>query len=106
VAVTGIPWIAQYWGVIQKISSPVIGATNATIVGRGIMNTGSSLTAFATAPSTIPQTLATVTVAQTGTPGFGMVTNIAQLVSIGVTIATNTGFTSITCDELTCELLG
>jgi hypothetical protein len=35
-----------------------------------------------------------------------MVTNIAQLVSVGVTLATNTGFTSITCDELTCELLG
>ena len=106
VAVTGIPWIAQYWGVIQKVSSPVIGLTNATIVGRGILNSGSSLTAFATAPSTIPQTLATVTVAQTASPGLGMVTNIAQLVSIGVTIGTNTGFTSITCDELTCELLG
>ncbi len=35
-----------------------------------------------------------------------MVTNIAQLVSVGVTIGTNTGFTSITTDELTCELLG
>jgi hypothetical protein len=106
VAVSGIPWIAQYWGVIQKISSPVIGLTNATIVGRGIMNTGSSLTAWTASPSTIPQTLATVTVAQTGTPGFGMVTNIAQLVSIGATVAVNTGLTSITCDELSCELLG
>jgi hypothetical protein len=106
VAVTGIPWHLQYWGVIQKISSPVIGLTNATIVGRGMCNTGASLTAWAASPSTIPQTLATVTVAQTGTPGFGMVTNIAQMVSVGVTIATNTGFTSITCDELTCELLG
>lgn len=105
VAVTGIPWIAEYWGVIQKMSSPVIGLTNATIVGRGRMTTGSSLTAYAT-PTPIPQTLAAVTVAQTGTPGFGMVTNIAQLVSIGVTIAVNTGVTSITCDELTCELLG
>jgi hypothetical protein len=105
VAVSGIPWIAEYWGVIQKISSPVIGLSNATIVGRGRMTTGSSLTAFAT-PAPIPQTLAAVTVAQTGTPGFGMVTNIAQLVSIGMTIAVNTGVTSITCDELTCELLG
>ena len=104
VAVTGIPWIAQYWGVIQKISSPVIGTTNATIVGRGTITTGTSLTAIVLAP--IPQTLAAVTVAQTGTPGFGMVTNIAQLVSVGVTIGTNTGVTSITCDELTCELLG
>jgi hypothetical protein len=34
------------------------------------------------------------------------VTNIPQTVMIGVTVATNTGLTSITCDELTCELLG
>ena len=104
VAVTGIPWIIQYWGVIQKISSPVIGLTNATIVGRGYQWIGSSLTAISFTP--IPQTLAAVTVTQTGTPGFGMVTNIAQLVSIGATVAVNTGLTSITCDELTCELLG
>jgi hypothetical protein len=104
VAVTGIPWIMQYWGRISAISSPVIGSTNASIVGRGTITTGTSLTAIVMAP--IPQTLAAVTVAQTATPGFGMVTNIAQLVSVGVTIATNTGVTSITCDELTCELLG
>ena len=101
---TGAPWGMQYFGVIQKISSPVIGLTNATIVGRGYQWVGSSLTAISFAP--IPQTLAAVTVAQTGTPGFGMVTNIAQLVSVGVTIAVNTGVTSITCDELSCELLG
>jgi hypothetical protein len=35
-----------------------------------------------------------------------MVTNIAQLVSIGITIAVNTGVTNVICDELTCELLG
>ena len=104
VAVTGIPWIMQYWGRISAISSPIIGVTNAQIVGRGQITTGTSLTAITIAP--IPQTLAAVTVGQTGTPGFGMVTNIAQLVSVGVTIAVNTGVTSITCDELTCELLG
>ena len=104
VVVTGVPWIIQYWGIIQKISSPVIGLTNASIVGRGTMTLGTSLTAVTVAP--IPQTLAAVTVAQTGTPGFGMVTNIAQLVSVGCTVATNTGLTSVTTDELTCELLG
>jgi hypothetical protein len=104
VAVTGIPWGMQYFGVIQKISSPVIGLSNATIVGRGYQWVGTSLTAISFAP--IPQTLAAVTVAQTGTPGFGMVTNIAQLVSVGCTVATNTGLTSVTTDELTCELLG
>ena len=104
VALTGIPWGMQYFGVIQKISSPIIGTTNATIVGRGYQWIGSSLTAIAFTP--IPQTLAAVTVVQTGTPGFGMVTNIAQLVSVGCTVATNTGLTSVTTDELTCELLG
>jgi hypothetical protein len=105
VAVTGIPWVMEYWGRISALSSPVIGLTNAQIVGRGRLTTGTSLTAFAT-PVPVPQTLAAVTVQQTGTPGFGMVTNIAQLVSVGATVAVNTGLTSITCDELTCELLG
>jgi hypothetical protein len=104
VAVTGIPWILEYWGVIQKVSSPVIGLTNATIVGRGQENRGTSLTTLTVYP--MPQSLAACTVAQTGSPGFGMVTNIAQLVSVGATVAVNTGLTSITCDELTCELLG
>lgn len=105
VAVTGIPWIMEYWGRIATVSSPIVSLTNAQIVGRGRLTTGSSLTAFAT-PVPIPQTLAAIAVSQTATPGFGMVTNIAQLVSVGVTVAVNTGFTNITCDELTCELLG
>jgi hypothetical protein len=101
---TGCPWGLQYYGVIQKISSPIVGTTNATVVGRGYQWLGTSLTAINWFP--IPQTLAAVTVTQTGTPGFGLVTNIAQLVSVGCTVATNTGLTSVTCDELTCELLG
>ena len=102
---TGAPWRIQYFGVVQKMSSPVIGLTNATIVGRGYqVYAPTSLTAVTISP--IPQTLAAVTVAQTGTPAFGMVTNIAQLVSVGCTVATNTGLTNVICDELTCELLG
>jgi len=98
-------WMAQYFGVITKISSPVIGTSNATIVGHGMVfwqtAVGGNFTVLA-----IPQTVAAATVIQTGTTAFGMVTNIAQLVSIGATVAVNTGLTSITCDELTCELLG
>ena len=60
-----------------------------------------SLTAWTGSP--IPITAALRTVQQTAT---GLVTNIPQTVMVGVTIATNTGLTSITCDELTCELLG
>jgi len=98
-------WMAMYWGVITKMSSPVIGLTNATIVGRGIVQWQTAV-GGAFSQLAIPQTVAAATVAQTGTPGFGMVTNIAQLVSIGATVAVNTGLTSITTDELTCELLG
>jgi len=98
-------WIMQYWGLITKISSPVIASANATIVGRGVLLWQTAVGgAFSVNP--IPQTVAAATVVQTGTTAFGMVTNIAQLVSIGATVAVNTGLTSITCDELTCELLG
>lgn len=106
VVLTGAPWILQYYGVIQKISSPVIGLTNATIVGRGTLSIATTTLVSALTVYPIPQTLAAVTVAQTGTPGFGLVTNIAQLVSVGVTVATATGLTNIITDELTCELLG
>jgi hypothetical protein len=104
VAVTGISWILEYFGRITSLTDPILGATNAQIVGRGRFTVGTSLTALTTSPT--PQTLAAVTVAQGGTPGFGLVTNTAQLVSVGVTVATNTGLTSITTDELTCELIG
>jgi hypothetical protein len=104
VAVTGIPWGLQYYGHIAALTDPVLGSTNGSIVGRGYMWYGTSLTAISWAP--IPQTLAAVTVAQGATPGFGMVTNTAQLISVGVTIATNTGLTNVICDELTCELIG
>lgn len=104
VAVSGIPWIMQYYGHIAAVTDPVLGSANGSIVGRGTISYGTSLTAISWAP--IPQTLAAVTVAQGATPGFGMVTNTAQLVSVGVTVATNTGLTSVTCDELTCELIG
>lgn len=105
VAVSGIPWILEYFGRMTSVTDPIIGSTNAQIVGRGRFTVGTSLTAFAT-PSPTPQTLAAATVAQGATPGFGLVTNTAQLVSVGVTVATNTGLTSVTCDELTCELIG
>ena len=101
VAVTGIPWIMQYWGRMTSLTAPLVGATNAQIVGRGTLTIGTSLTAVSVLP--IPQTLAAVTVAQTAT---GLLTNTAQLVSVGVTIATNTGLTNVITDELTVELLG
>jgi hypothetical protein len=102
--VTGIPWTLEYWGRVTALTDTVLGATNGSITGRGRLTLGTSLTAVTVYPT--PQSLAATIVAQGATPGFGMVTNTAQLVSVGVTVATNTGLTSITCDELTCELIG
>ena len=103
-AVTAM-WMAEYEGRITSVSSPLIGLTNAQIVGRGKVYWQTAV-AGAFAMLSLPQSVAACTVNQTGTPGFGLVTNIAQLVSVGCTLAVNTGFTSITTDELTCELLG
>jgi hypothetical protein len=100
VAVTGITWIAQYWGHVAAVSTTT--GTNASVVGHGQMNTGTSLTA-AMNVYPMPVTVAGMTVAQTAT---GLITYTEQNVFVGVTIATNTGLTSITCDELTCELIG
>ena len=102
VAVTGIPWILEYWGRITSLTAKTVGATNAQIVGRGRLQTGSAIATFTT-PTTREQTLAASTVAQTAT---GLVTNIPQTVYVCVSIGTNTGLTSVTTDELTCELLG
>jgi hypothetical protein len=99
-AVTGNTWIAQYWGHMAAVSATT--GTSASIVGHGQMNVGTSLTA-AMAVYPMPVTVAGMTVAQTAT---GLITYTEQNVFIGVTIGTNTGLSSITCDELTCELIG
>ena len=102
VAVTGMPWILEYWGRITSLTAKTVGATNAQIVGRGRLQTGSAIATFTT-PTTLEQTLAASTVAQTAT---GLVTNIPQTVYVCVSIGTNTGLTNVITDELTCELLG
>jgi hypothetical protein len=100
VAVTGIPWWIEYWGKMTAVSTTT--GTSAVLVGRGRLTTASSLTVL-TAPTPMQQTLAACTVAQTAT---GLITYTEQCVMVGATIATNTGLTSITVDELTCELVG
>lgn len=100
VSVSGIPWGIQYFGHLAAVSTTT--GTNASIVGRGYMWYGTSLTAITTVP--VPQTLAAVTVAQTAT---GLITYTEQNVIVGLATGTNvTNLTSITCDELTCELIG
>jgi len=96
-----MPWMLEYWGVIAAVTSPV--ANSGSIVGRGRFS--SPLTSWTTAPSEFiaPQTAGAQTVAQTAT---GMITTSAQCVLVGATVTTATGLTSITTNELTCELLG
>src|SRR6266568_3217483 len=74
-----------------------------SIVGRGRFS--SPATSWTTAPSEsiAPQTVGAQTVAQTAT---GMITYNEQNIFAGCTVTTATGLTSITCNELTCELIG
>jgi hypothetical protein len=95
-----MPWELEYWGLIAAVSTTT---STGSIVGRGRF--ASPATGWTTAPSwTIaPQTVGAQTVAQTAT---GMITYNAQNILVGCTVTTATGLTSITTNELTCELLG
>jgi hypothetical protein len=101
VVATAWPFILEYTGVIQALSV-VQNATAAKIVGQGWSLLPASLTTF-TGPLPMPVTAALRTVVQTAT---GLNTETPQIVSLGLTVATNTGFSSVTVDELTCELIG
>ena len=96
-----MPWQLEYWGLIAAVTSPV--ANSGSIVGRGRFS--SPATSWTTAPSEsiAPQTVGAQTVAQTAT---GMITTSSQCILVGCTVTTATGITSITTNELTCELLG
>lgn len=96
-----MPWMLEYWGVISVESTTT--GTAGSIIGRGRFS--SPLTSFTTAPSEFiaPQTVGAQTVAQTAT---GMITYNEQNIFVGCTVTTATGITSITTNELTCELIG
>lgn len=97
-----MPWQLEYWGTITA-ASVTANATTGQIVGRGRFS--SPLTSWATAPSEfiVPQTVGAQTVQQSAN---GMNTAATQNVLVGATVTTATGLTSITTNELTCELLG
>ena len=95
------PWMLKYYGQVRALSDPAIGATNASVFGQGEAWLPATLTTFTI--TAIPITAALRTVAQTAT---GLVTTVNQTVSVACTTAVNTGLTSFTCDELTCELIG
>lgn len=95
------PWMLEYEGHFRALTAPLVGATNAQVFGQGKAYVPLTITTFT--QTAIPITAALRTVQQTAT---GLVTNIPQTLMVGVTVATNTGLTSVTVDELTCELLG
>ena len=101
VVLTAAPWYLEWDGQVRALTSPLVGATNAQVMGQGKSYLPATLTTFT--QGVIPQTAAARTVQQTAT---GLVTNIPQTVMVGIAVATNTGFSSATCDEFTCELLG
>ena len=96
-----MPWMLEYWGLISAVSTN--SGTNGQIVGRGRLTT--NITSWVTAETlgVGPQTVGAQTVAQTAT---GMITYNAQCIQVGCTVTTATGLTSITTNELTCELIG
>jgi len=96
-----MPWMLEYWGTITALSTTT--GTAGTIIGRGRFSC--PLTSWVTAPSEFitPQTVGAQTVAQTAT---GMITYNTQNIFVGATVTTATGLTSITTNELTCEVIG
>ena len=96
-----MPWMLEYWGTITAMSTTT--GTAGQIIGRGRFS--SPATSWTTAPSHVitPQSAANQTVAQTAT---GMITYNTQNIFAGATVTTATGLTSITTNELTCEVVG
>lgn len=102
VVATAWPWMLEWEGQVRALTSPLVGATNAQVYGMGKSYLPvTNITSWTI--QAMPITAALRTVQQTAT---GLVTSIPQTVMVGLAVATNTGFTSATCDELTCELLG
>ena len=101
VVATAWPFILEYTGVMQALSV-IQNATTAKIVGQGWSLLPVTDVVHFTGPTPLPVTAALRTVAQTAT---GLNTETNQVVSLGCTIS-STGFTGITVDELTCELIG
>jgi hypothetical protein len=98
-----MPWQLEYWGLIAAVSSQT---STGSIVGRGRFTDSVATGWTGTANQTgfiAPQTVGAQTVAQAAN---GMITTSPQNVLVGCTVVTATGITSITTNELTCELIG
>jgi hypothetical protein len=103
VVATAWPFILDYSGLFNAVAVSQ-NATTAKITGQGYSLLPASLTTF-TGPVPMPQTAAARTITQTATiTGLNTLTNLIAM--LGITVATNTGFSNVVVDELTCELLG
>jgi hypothetical protein len=103
VAATAWPFILDYSGVFNAVAVSQ-NATTGKITGQGYSLLPASLTTF-TGPIPMPQTAAARTITQTSTiTGLNTLANLIAM--LGITVATNTGFSNVVVDELTCELLG
>lgn len=102
---TAAPWQAWWNGRVTAVTGPADAASSATVYGQGEVkwSTVAGGGAAWTAITAVPLTAALKSVAQTAT---GLITTTAQKVIIASTWSTVTAVTSMTCDELTCELLG
>ena len=98
---TTMPWKLEYWGLIAAVSTTA--GTAGSIVGRGMQTTHLTSWTGTVVESITPQSVGAQTVAQTAT---GMITYNNQCILVGATVTTATGLTSITTNELTCEILG
>jgi hypothetical protein len=102
VSSASLEWALEWDGHVRALSTTV--AATAVYFGTGkFWNPGASVAAAYAAPLPIPITAALRTVTQVANGGN---TNQGQLVSVGIFPNVTTALTSITCDELTCELLG
>lgn len=94
------PWALEWDGQARAVSTSV--AATASYFGQGKFFNPASITTFAAAFA-LPITLALRTVTQVAGGGN---TNLGQMVSVGIFPNVTTALATITCDELTCELLG
>lgn len=99
---TAWPWMLEYEGRFISLTFPSGSTNTASVIGQGKAYLPASLTTFTI--TAMPVTAAARTVTQASANALN--TTQSMLFSVGITPAVNTGITSITCDELTLELLG
>jgi hypothetical protein len=94
------PWMMEYEGQVRALTT-TNPAANASVYGQGKFFIGTSLTAFTI--QAIPATAALRTVAGTAT---GLLTGTVQQVYTTYTLSATTGVVSVSCEDMTVELLG